>query len=356
MIGYYVHHQGLGHLHRLASVRAHLREPVTVLSSLPRPLDWSGPWVRLAADDTGVDDPGTADVTAGGRLHWVPRHHLGLAARSHQILDWVVTERPTLVVVDVSVEVSLLVRLAGVPVVVAAMPGNRSDHAHRTAYDLADTLLAPWPAAVPSSWPQRWLAKTVHCGSIGGFDGLPRPPRAESGRRGLLLWGSGGTGLDERRVGELRAAMPGWTWQAAVGSTRLGREELWRALCAADVVVTHGGQNAVAEVAAARAPAVVVADRRPFDEQVRTAAAVDGLGLAVGVAEWPSRDRWPELVRRAVLVGGEGWSRWSFGDGALRAARAIDGAARRLRPPEPAGLGVPVGGPVVAQVASEGAG
>lgn len=39
----------------------------------------------------------------------------------------------------------------------------------------------------------------------------------------------------------------------------------------------HGGQNALAEVAAARRPAVVVATQRPFNEQEHTRAAL-GIG------------------------------------------------------------------------------
>ena len=41
MIGYYVHHQGNGHLHRAMTVAPHLPEPVTGFSSLPRPESWT---------------------------------------------------------------------------------------------------------------------------------------------------------------------------------------------------------------------------------------------------------------------------------------------------------------------------
>ena len=92
--------------------------------------------------------------------------------------------------------------------------------------------------------------------------------------------------------------------------------DLWSDLAAADVVVTHGGQNAVAEVAAARRPAVVVAQPRPFDEQVATAGAVDRLGAAVGLAAWPHAAAWPGLLEQALDRGGEGWRQWSTGHGA----------------------------------------
>ncbi len=228
--------------------------------------------MRLAPDD---QDPRPRDVTAGGTLHWAPRHDPGLARRSAQILAWLADARPSLVVVDVSVEVALLVRLAGVPVVVAAMRGDRSDRPHVTAYDLADALLAPWSEDVPAPWPQRWLDKTTHVGALSRFDGWHRPAhRVSTGRpTALLLWGEGGGGPTDQEIARMRAATPEWDWQLAHPGSRLGPEQLWAALCGADVVVTHGGQNAVAEVAAARAPAVVVAGPRPFDEQHHTVAA-----------------------------------------------------------------------------------
>lgn len=332
MIGYYVHHQGAGHLRRMQSIVAHVDEPVTVLSSLARPAWFDGEWVHLAADDA---DPHPRGVTAGGTLHWAPRHDPGLARRSAQVLCWLVAARPSLVVVDVSVEIALLVRLAGVPAVVAAMRGDRSDRAHVTAYDLADALIAPWPEEAPAPWPRRWLDKTVHVGGLSRFDGCPRPATRAIGDRprALLLWGDGGAGHEPTVLEQMQAATPGWTWEFAHPARRLGPEQVWRSLCEADVVVTHGGQNAVAEVAASGSPAVVVADPRPFDEQQHTVRAVREAGIAVGLDSWPDASRWPGLLRDALELGGSGWTRWTHGDGAARAARLLETLSARPRRP-----------------------
>jgi hypothetical protein len=332
MIGYYVHHHGAGHLRRMQSIAAHTTQPVTALSSLARPDCFRGDWVRLAPDDS---EPDPRDVTAGGTLHWAPLHDQGLARRSAQVLSWLADARPSLVVVDVSVEIALLVRLAGVPVVVAAMRGDRTDRPHATAYDLADALIAPWPEVAPEPWPQQWLDKTLHVGGLSRFDRWTRPSRSTSGprSRALLLWGEGGAGHEQGELARMRAATPEWDWELAHPGRRVGPEELWRSLCAADVVVTHGGQNAVAEVAAARAAAVVVADPRPFGEQHHTVRAVRDAGLAVGVDAWPEPAQWPGLLREAERLGGRGWSRWSYGDGAARAARFLDELASRVHEP-----------------------
>ncbi|GAB3682394.1 glycosyltransferase [Angustibacter aerolatus] len=336
MIGWYVHHHGAGHRQRLTAVAEHLREPVTGLSSLPAPPGWRGDWVLLPRDD----GPGTADAdpTAHGVLHWAPRHHEGLLERAARLTGWLHDARPALVVVDVSVEVTLLTRLAGVPVAVAAMLGDRTDRAHRLAHDVADLLLAPWPARTEPGWPDDWQAKTVHVGAFSRFDAEP-PPSPErlaaaraawpagAGRRVLAFWGSGGddVAVADRSAVRERTAQ-GWRWLDRGGSAPAS-PDLWAELHAADVVVTHAGHNAVAEVAAARRPAVVVAQRRPHDEQVARARLLHDQGLAVALDAWPRTDAWPALLDAAADAGGAAWARWSPGDGARAMAAAVDALA-----------------------------
>ncbi|PPK64975.1 glycosyl transferase family 28 [Actinokineospora auranticolor] len=147
------------------------------------------------------------------------------------------------------------------------------------------------------------------------------------------MWGSGGLDVDPRQLRACAAATPEWTW-TAMGPEPVDErpnlrwagwaEDPWDALCAAEVVVTHGGQNAVAEVAAARRAAVVVPQARPFGEQRTTAAVLSRARLAVVAPRWPEPARWPELLRRARERGGDGWQRWSPGDGAARAAAELD--------------------------------
>lgn len=125
MIGYYIHHHGFGHLARAMSVCARMRRPVTAMTSLdvPEPQPFSAV-MRLPCDDEG---PRPREATAHGALHWAPHHDAGLSARMNQIAEWVSDARPEAVVVDVSVEVALFIRLLGVPVIVVALPGTRVD-------------------------------------------------------------------------------------------------------------------------------------------------------------------------------------------------------------------------------------
>ncbi len=352
MIGYYVHHHGAGHVTRAALLAERLTrrgQTVTGLSSLPRPAGWAGPWLQLPHDAVPAPDE-RANPTAGGALPWAPTGHAGHTGRMAAIAAWVADERPRVVVVDVSVEVAVFVRLMGVPVAVVAMRGDRGDAPHVLAYDLADALVAFWPEGVASAcWPQRWLDKTAHVGALSRLDDLaaatestaPRSsPDADvagshaeattaggAPREVLLLWGRGGEGSGPD-VEAARAATAGaWTWRRP--PVHATAAELLEHLARADVVVVHGGQNAVAEVAAARRPAVVVAEDRPFDEQVETTTVLGRHDIAVGLTAWPEATAWPAVLDRAAALGGAGWARWSDRHAADRAADLLVGVGGR---------------------------
>lgn len=323
MIGYYVHHVGRGHLRNATCIAAALDRPVTGLSSLPRPADWTGPWIELERDDV----PRGRDPSARGRLHWAPAHHPGLAARMARLAAWIAAEHPAVLVVDVSVEVAVLGRLMGIPVVVMGLPGDRSDVAHQLGYSLADAVLAPWPAGVGDMDRdlRPWTDRTHHVGGLSSLTGRSTPPPAPvSRRRVLVLQGSGGTSVRPADVAAAAAATPDWDWR------RLGPgawvDDPWPELCAADVVVTHAGLGALADVAAAGRPAVVVPEARPHDEQRATARALDSSGLALTCDSWPAARRWPDLLARALAAGSH-WGRWRTDGAAGRAAGIISAVA-----------------------------
>lgn len=316
MIGYYVHHVGSGHLHRALVVARGFGEPVTGLSSLPQPAGWPGPWVRLERDDAGDRDDAGQQHTAHDRLHWVPRGDAGLRSRMAEIAAWISHVVPRALVVDVSVEVAVLARLHGVPVVTVVGPGERGDRAHGLGFDLSDALVGCWPpeatgmvrAAPPSA-----LERLTMVGAVSRFPVTAPAPRRPGPPRVLLLAGAGGHDLSARDVERARAQTPEWEW------TVLDRElGTWVAdpqplLVDADVVVTHAGQNAVAEVAASRTPAVVVPQVRPHREQQVTGETLARGGWPVAVLDaWPN-DGWHDLLERTRRLDGAGWARWCDG-------------------------------------------
>ncbi|WP_139983939.1 glycosyltransferase [Nocardioides litoris] len=330
-IGYYVHHVGRGHLHRATALATHLAATggpaVTGLSSLPRPADWPGEWVQLPRDDDGPADA-LSGTTARATLHWAPLHHDGLRERTAAISAWIAAARPRAVVVDLSVEVGLLVRLHGVPVVAVVLPGRRDDPAHLLGLENADELVAFWPAeahgmlqGVPPSVRDR--LHTV--GALSRFaTGAPEPRPASLGgpRHAVLLVGSGGH----------RAIAPvdgdGWRWTTLGAGPGGWVADPLAILRTADVVVTHAGQNAVAETAALRLPAVVVPQDRPHEEQRTTAAVLrEGPWPALVLDDWPRGPAATPALDEAAALDGRRWAEWCDGRAVERFADVVRGAA-----------------------------
>ena len=332
VIGYYVHHQGSGHLTRMQAIAAYLDEPVVGAELAADARGWRGRGPSWRATTTPSPSSaaamGDVDRRRGAALG-APLHD-GLSERMAQLAGWVAQQRPRLLVVDVSVEVALLVpavrgphrrrRPAGPEAGPAAPPGLRLRRgtagavARGRARPRLAALLAGQDVVRGRDLPVRRAAG----GAVGAWPRSPAPV--------LVLWGGGGRSADEGAVAAARAATPDWDWLER-DPTSSPSPDLWGELAAADVVVTHAGQNAVAEVAAARRPAVVIAQARPFEEQEATAAAVSRMGAAVGLASWPGAGEWPSLLEQATTLGGAGWSRWSTGDGARKAASHLQALA-----------------------------
>lgn len=322
MIGYYVHHHGHGHRTRAVEIARHLDTPVVGFGSLTAPAGWPGAWVELPTDEALVP----VDPTAGGVLHWAPLDQPGHRERLGTIAARLADDL-TAMVIDTSAEVALLARLLGVRTVVIAMRGDRTDRPHLAAYDAATRIVAPWlsPTGTEPGWPRAWGEKAAFVGAISRFDGR-RPPAVERrGRRALLVWGAGGTDVSLADIEAARVATANWEW--VVRTPDDPSPDLWRDLAEADVVITHGGANAIAEVAAARRPAVVVAQERPFDEQRATVCALRRLGCCTALDAWPHARAWPKLLAGTAALDGTAWDQWSRGDGAAQAARVIEHVA-----------------------------
>ncbi|GAA4680209.1 glycosyltransferase [Frondihabitans cladoniiphilus] len=345
VVGWYVHHHGAGHVTRFLAVRPHLAADVVVFSSLaaPVPLPARTTWVELPRDDEPVArDDGTLDAaaerlpTAQGVLHWAPLAHPGHTARlgllAAHVSAAVAAGAPyAAFVVDVSVEITLFVRLLGVPIVVVSQPGNRSDAPHRLAYDVAARILAPWPDGLhvgPAL--ERVRDRVRWVGGISRHDGRASTYLSSStGTPGavLVLGGvageSGGCpGRLPAPVAEAAAATGPWSWQVVGASAESWVADPWEDLRSAEIVVSAAGQNSVADLAAVGARAVIVPQERPFGEQFATARALDDQGLAVVVDEWPTPAEWPAVIERACGLEPE-WTRWQVSGAAERAAAVI---------------------------------
>lgn len=346
-VGWYVHHHGAGHRTRAMVVGRELMArgaDVTLLgSALEGDAARKGPVtsVRLAMD-APLPEPRTesgSDATVHGMMHWAPLGHSGFRERMTTIARWVQVEEPDVVVVDVSCEVAVMVRLLGIPVVVVAQPGERTDSAHAAAYDAATAVLAPWPTwATEDIWRTSRIfgredeadGRLVAVGGIARGPGAsvtaaPRlsPSSSAAPRlRGLVLAGS--DGFDDPDLHDvITRSVPEVDWTVVGG--RAWVPNVHDRLAQSDVVVTHAGQNAIADVAVWGLPAVVLPQRRPFDEQQHMGAVLASSGIAQVVQRDDVRGvHWGDLVELARTTGGEGWRTWGCQGAAARAASLVE--------------------------------
>jgi glycosyl transferase family 28 len=283
--------------------------------------------VKLPRDDRADR---VAEPTAHGALHWAPHHDSGFRARMDAVARWVADAQPAAIVTDVSVEIAAFARLLGVPVIVVALPGKRFDAPHTFVHRLADHIVAAWPPQlyVPA-WLRPYAEKTSYVGGISRFDGRVGGGEAASSADARVLVLAGASEHFGASVDECAAACPGTTWTAVGGTDGCWVDDPWQRICAADVVVTHAGQSAVADVAAARRPAVVIAQPRPYGEQAATAEVLRRNRLATVVQRWPDARAWPTLISRALASNPDRWTRWQVSGAAARAARAIETTAQQ---------------------------
>ena len=320
VIGWYVHHAGAGHRTRAGVVAAELRRRGHRVVLLGSGLE--GPdTVDLTRDDDGTD---VQDPAAGGALHWLPMAHEGTRQRMRLLAAWMTAVQPAVLVVDVSVEVTVLARLLGVPTVVVGQPGDRDDEAHRLAYRCATAVLAPWPTDLDPCPVLREHARKVS--AVGGISRWSLGPSDTVARTGPNVVLTGADDPDGEALLTTVRGGAGGEWVLVGGGRWV--EDLAPVLAAAPVVVTHAGQNAVADVAALGAPAVLVPRPRPHDEQRFLAEAVGRQRLCPVLDPGTGGGTaWADAVRtaREGPVLGE---RWGTAAGPVRAADVVEQVGR----------------------------
>jgi predicted glycosyltransferase len=333
---YYVHHQGLGHWRRALAVAAHLSVPVVFASSTPppRPLPSTGRFVRLPLDHSAATAMPAPD--AQGQLHWAPLHQGGLLERHRQLLAAATRNRPVLAVVDVSVEVTVLLRTSGIPVIAVRLPGEREDPPHRLGFALADRTVMP----VPAEWGlHAGLARTEAVGLVAATypPSIPHPTR--DGRQVLVIVGRGGSRLDETQCARIAAELPDHQVRVlglnppldrATGNlTFAGQVDDPRSdLATASVVIGNAGLGTVGDVVTASRPFVVLPEDRPYGEQAATGRALAAGEAAVVLSTIPGPGAWKAAVTRAQAAGAPRLR----ADGATRFARLIEEHSAGLEP------------------------
>lgn len=300
---YYAHHHGSGHLrHAERFARLGVAE---VLVAGTRAGELRGvDAVALEPDDREPHAEPPASP-----FHWTPRTP-AVRRRFARLHDAMTGFRPDAVLVDVSVEVACFAALAGYRTALRRMPGARGDRAHGIAYDAVDRLFAYYPELAED--PAFAAERRASASWLGMPDPGRAPVRPTAGAAGAVvaLVGTGGAGLDGEELARAARSTPGRRW-IAIGDAaapadpppnlalagRVPSAAPW--LAEAAVIVAGAGHNTVADVAAARRPAVLIPEDRPFDEQRAFARRLrDAVGVP-SAERWEDVDDWPALLAEA---------------------------------------------------------
>ncbi len=350
-IGFYVHHHGRGHAMRALQLARHLNEPVVVFTSAPHLLEGAPDVVTVVPLPSDVVTDPTPPPDG---LHYAPLDVPGIRARTARLTAWFDQLQLALLVVDVSVEITLLARLCSVPTVVVLQHGTRLDLPHLLAYQSCQALVAPYAAEWAEPSLPRWIrTKTFFSGGFSRFDGqlgvrnAARAPLGWSPSQAVavVLRGGGGASAWPVALADIAHYCPDWLF-VVVGYADAPPElpanvkaicwvtDTFPYLVGADVVVASAGHNTVMEIAAARARYGCLPEARPFDEQIGKARALARAGLAVVREAWPSPAHWPGFLDEISRLDPAQWARYHDGKGAVRFADFVRQTADRFATPE----------------------
>ncbi|MET0365366.1 MAG: glycosyltransferase [Sphingobium sp.] len=307
-IGYYVHHHGAGHLTRARAIAEAAAGRIVLLGTGIGP-----PGVNLADDRRACRTFDGADGSENrpDALHYAPLDHDGIRSRVATIAQWVEAHKPSLMVVDVSVEVAMLARLASVPVVYVRLNGDRTDLPHLEAFRGAAGLLAPFHRDLECSTTLPWVREKTRY-----LPGITRKARVRSDhmcRTILVVVGRGGQAGDGEIIARTAARCPEWHWRV-IGPCSAPRhhpsnldllgwiQDPEQAVADAHLVVGAAGDGLVGSVLAANRPFICLPEDRPFDEQRATARGLGAAGAAVVLSHWPEPERWPGLIVEALAL------------------------------------------------------
>ncbi|HUD95805.1 glycosyltransferase [Sphingobium sp.] len=275
---------------------------------------------------------------AGARptaLHYAPLDHEGIRQRTASIASWIAERRPALIVVDVSVEVAMLARLASVPMIYVRLNGQRTDAAHLDAFRGAEAILAPHPRALDGAGVPSWVQEKTCF-----FGGITTQPsrRAPVDKRILVVSGRGGEPCDGRLYAEAARACPQWQWRV-IGPASLPRAlpsnlqfAQWvdmpeREIAEASLVVGAAGNGLVGMVMAANRPFVCIPERRPYGEQEATALRLGEIGAAIVCPVVPRPNEWAAVIAAAFAMSDAPRRALHDDEGTAKAAEWIAGQA-----------------------------
>ncbi|MCF2487616.1 glycosyltransferase [Dyadobacter sp. CY347] len=322
---FYIHHHGSGHLMRALAIASELKGTrVTFLGSdLKRFADIIP--ITISCIDLPLDVAGPKDRFASqlnlSFLHYAPVNVEKVASRAAMISAVLRALYPVILIVDVSVEVTLLATLCGIPTVVIRQNGDRDDTAHLHAYECAQLLIAPSPEKLMNRSAHDWVnKKTFFSGGFSKYSGKGMRSKTVDNLAIGVIVGSGGTSINGKVIDALatqcaersiqvigniedneRVTAPNVVFHGQVNDPA-------PVLARCNVVVGNAGHNTVMEMADLGKKFVCIPEDRPFQEQLRKAELLkkNGIAILVQPQDLQSAD-WQAIIQKADKLPQNSW-------------------------------------------------
>ncbi|MFC4211233.1 glycosyltransferase [Pedobacter lithocola] len=287
-IAFYIHHHGSGHLMRtLQIVKALKNHQVILMGSGLKALTELPSNIKVAHLPLDIADEN--ENTSVGNIksmafHYAPIGIKGIRNRVALMTEVFQKNYPLILVIDVSVEVALLARLAGIPTIIMRQHGNRTDLPHQLAYDSAELLIAPFSNEMYVGEKDNAYKKTVFTGGFSRFDSVENNVNINQNTVCILV-GNGGTSITEMFIKSIALSCNKFHFKV-LGleqnkSNRLANLEFLgqvvnpaETIKEANIIIGNTGHNTVMEAASLNKRFVGIPENRPFDEQIEKAKSI----------------------------------------------------------------------------------
>jgi len=288
-IAFYVHHHGSGHLMRTLQIASALggRKIFLMGSALDKisiKLPEHIELIHLPADTPHRGDLQAPHERVPDIFHYAPTGVSGVTERTAIMTDLFKREFPIMLIVDVSVEVTLLARLCSVPTIVMLQHGIRNDLPHLMAYQSAALLLAPYPSSLYVGEKNWVFNKTVFTGGFSRFNSNSDAQK-EHNKNIAVLIGAGGSSINNELIDKIAREASTYTFHI-LGNETSGDASFnifWHGqvqdpqqiLEKCRIVIGNTGHNTVMEVASLDKRFIGIPEERPFAEQVQKALSIE---------------------------------------------------------------------------------
>lgn len=289
-IAFYVHHHGSGHLMRTMQIVNALKGYQVILmgsglnkiKQLP-PHVWL---VHLPLDIPEENEKVIESSLPPTGLHYAPLGIQGSRDRVAIMTDVFRSHYPLILVVDVSVEVALLARLAGIPTIIIRQHGKRNDLAHELAYNSAELLIAPFAKSMYIGEEDHFFKKTFFAGGFSKFDQTKNDQETDP-KMICILVGKGGTSINPELLQHIAKSCPSYHFNV-MGLTNRETHDLKNLQFHGEVndpapligramlVIGNTGHNTVMEMASLNKRFIGIPEARPFEEQLEKAKSIEG--------------------------------------------------------------------------------